>query len=110
TRRTAAFDLLCDALRPFGAPLGAWLQAAAVPGLAAPAQATAQHWLRARSLDLQRMDADHTARNRFSYNPTRLYPRPDFAAQPFVRRTWRLLEPRTGCPAWAIDRHLLRAI
>jgi hypothetical protein len=110
TRRTAAFDLLCDALRPFGVPLGDWLQAATAPGLAAPAQATAQHWLRAWSLDLQRMDADHTARNRFSYNPTRLYPRPAFAAQPFVRRTWRLLEPTPGNPFAAFDRHLLRGI
>jgi hypothetical protein len=110
TRRTAAFDLLGDALRPFNVPLRDWLQAAAVVELAAPAQATAQHWLRAWSLDLQRMDADQEARNRFSYNPTRLYPRPAFAAQPFVIRTWRLLEPTPGNPFEAFDRHLLRAI
>jgi hypothetical protein len=110
TRRTAAFDLLGDTLRPFNLPLRDWLEAAAIAELAAPAQATAQHWLRAWSLDLQRMDADQEARNRFSYNPTRLYPRPAFAAEPFVTRTWRLLEPTPGNPFAAFDRHLLRAI
>lgn len=110
TRRTAAFDLLGDALRPFGVPLRDWLEAAAAPGLAAPAQATAQHWLRAWSLDLQRMDADHVARNRLSYTPTRLYPRPAFAPEPFVVQTWRLLEPAPGNPFAAFDRHLLHAI
>jgi hypothetical protein len=110
TRRTAAFDLLGDALRPFGVPLRDWLDAAAVVELAAPAQATAQHWLRAWSLDLQRMDADHVARNRFSYTPTRLYPRPEFAPEPFVTQAWRLLEPTPGSPFAAFDRHLLRAI
>jgi hypothetical protein len=110
TRRTAALDLLGHALRPFNVPLRDWLDAAAVIELAAPAQATAQHWLRAWSLDLQRMDADHVARNRFSYDPTRLFPRPAFAPEPFVARTWRLLEPTPGNPFEAFDRHLLRAI
>jgi hypothetical protein len=110
TRRTTALDLLCNALRPFNVPLRDWLDAASVVELAAPAQATAQHWLRAWSLDLRRMDADHIARNRFSYNPTRLYPRAEFASEPFVSQTWSLLEPTPGNPFETFDRHLLRAI
>ena len=110
TTRTEALNLLGAALRPFGMPLSDWLRAASIPQLGTSAQATAQHWLRTWSLDLRRMQADHNARNRFSYNPTRLFGRPPFASEPFIAETWQLLEPTSGYPFATFDRHLLRAI
>lgn len=85
--------VLGTVIRPEGESLASWIQALPTPTTWAP---LGQDWLLRLGLDLRRFAEDRDVRNRASYRPTSLTPRPQIAAADaleFLVDVVRALEP-----------------
>jgi hypothetical protein len=101
-------DVLGEIVAPWGVPLSTWV--AGMPNIGGWA-AVGKHWLLSWGIDLERLAEDRVARNRASYDPTRLIPAAHLdhrQATEFVDQLWRAFEPAPADPFFVLDKHLLR--
>lgn len=106
-QKQQSWELVGKAVRPYGAPIGQWLDLA-------PRYATwgpvASNWITSLGLDIQRAADDQESRNEASYRPNRICSATHVAPRAevtFAVDLWRSLEPGlTGFPN--LDIHVLR--
>lgn len=105
--RSGSWNLVGDAVRPYGRNLNDWL--AAVPKYASWGP-VASSWIESLGLDIQRVASDQFSRNDASYRPTRIVEPQTLdvrSGAEFAINLWRALEPGpNGFPN--LDLHVLR--
>lgn len=105
----AAFDMLGEAVRPYGLTLEDWLSTADV-AFAGAAKANAKDWLNAWSLDLEQFSHDKDSRVEQTYYPTRLNQFTPIDVPKFVTEMWELLEPAARGRFQEFDNEFLKVL